>query len=700
MAVAAALVPPIIEVFSWMAPVVAGAIASCIYLMGRGPQISEHFDTAIRTRNRARTPTPQLTPLAADMEARTSFTAVNDSYTILDNDLTEVYSWPITGSAIISAGDDPSRVKARTKESVITTIRSTLPQVRYPTFENLNQVEQYWTFWGGIASLGWIDMSTLRNIAYHCAAERARLEKAAAAPPTAIPAAAAAPITWVEVPGVGMVGVRVTVRAGETIVTPVTPTAPAIAPAAQPITVNVAAPVVNVAPPQVTVEAPPAPNVSVTPVIETAAIGAALTQALPQVGTAFASGLVSQGQNLGHLLQLGRNQCFAGTAGALMNLLLPTTLGAFSVMQLRDEAGIGGFISSQAKKWFEGALDPARFPRPATPETVFDAATARLKEAMAFGLQAHMWGILGESNFILKNLGLPQVAGFLADMAGFNRLAAATLGEVERAALSTPMRYLAQRTYTPYIPAIPDLEEMYAKKEIPYEAAKGELGLQNALLLHGIPETWAEVYREHLWKDPRLAEVIRIGQFFSPALVPALARPDEATANWMRRANIGESYINSPDWYYAWRAAKGGYDPRDVPILVETAKRATARREQTLFLDAATRLYRDGFVGVDRLQELTLEAWEFSNPILARLRACELQADYRVLSDTRSVVLMAMSRGLITRDEARAQLTNLGLPGQRVELEVLKATLGMIPGVRLEISRPEEILEEAGLEIE
>ena len=312
------------------------------------------------------------------------------------------------------------------------------------------------------------------------------------------------------------------------------------------------------------------------------------------------------------------------------------------------------------------------------------------------GLAAMTLG--GELMHPLKELGFGHVAAMIGDVVNYRLISAGIVAALVGAAISTPMRYYANNLLRPWIPMLPDLELMYAKKEIPFDAGEGGLGLKQALGYHGFSDDWINVFKEHLWNDPRLTEVIRIGQFFSPELVEGLRLPDAETAAWMRRANLNEDYINSSDWYFAWRAAKAGYDPRDVPILVETAKRATARREQTLFLDAATRLRRDGYITAERLLELVDKAWKMANPIDARMDATGLQVEAHVKSATTSMVLAAMTHGLLSRQEARDQLTGLGMDPARAELRIVSATVGLLPRVSIEVIGAGGVLEDYDLE--
>lgn len=464
--------------------------------------------------------------------------------------------------------------------------------------------------------------------------------------------------------------------------------------------VTVQGPDVNVQAGDITVQAAPAPNVQVGNVVDTSSI-ASMLGLLPMLGVQALSGISALGfNNMGEGMRHGARKCDITTMlGFAKNLAMGLAIPTFGFTLLQNNPW-SKQIDSVVTQIIEPLIDPRFMAGEVSPDSAMVTAGARLVQAAEFGIGAHYLALAGELMNPEKQMGMGFLAAMLADFADFKRVANATIGTIESVTLSTPMRQYANRKYRPNIPGMGDLEEMYAKKEIPFSASSGTLGLKQALALWGYSDEWANVYKEHLWRDPRLGEIIRIGQFFNPLLVEKTRYADAATREWMVKAGVGAYAALEGDWYYAWRAAKGGYDPRDVPVLVETAKRATARREQTLFLDGVTRLARDGFITEVRSRELILKAWEFSNPIEARLSAIELQKEYKVLSDTRSVLLLSMVKGLITRDEAREQLTGLGLTGERVELEVLKATLGMIPGMRLEISRPEEVLEEAGMEAE
>jgi len=639
-------IPAIFALASW--------IASATILQGQGAELEAKLDRVLHT---------------SGLQSLKAWLDLKDFLSLL-------LATPAVQAAIAEGGGVAAQVLAAVDSWITGKVMSQIPPLTFPSFSSLQEADEYMAVWYELRTNYLIDVATYNQARAWYDSETNRL--LTGAPAVAVPVAVPA-----EVPAV-------------------TPAVPAVTPVAPTVlltpTINVTTPPITIPPTIVNVPPMAAPDVNVWPQVDLSGVATMIVPAIAALAGTFVGTLENNIGNISHKASLGRNACYGATASALIRNLAPIALSGLSVAAMSDEGAVGGFIKDMGQKWFETALEPGRFPSPATPETVMAAASQRLMEAMSFGLQAHMWGIVSESNFVTKHLGLGQVAGFLADLAGFSRVAQAVLGQVENAALAVPMRYYANREYRPWIPGLADLELMYAKKEIPYEAREGTLGLHQALALHGYSDEWAGVFREHLWNDPRLTEVIRIGQFFSPALVEGLRLPDAETAAWMRRANLSEAYITSSDWYFAWRAAKAGYDPRDVPILVETAKRATARREQTLFLDASTRLRRESYISSERLLELVMEAWEFSNPIEARIRATELQEEAYVKSATTSMVLAAMTHGLLSRQEARDQLTGLGMDPARAELRIVSATVGLLPRVSMEVAGAGGELEDYDLE--
>ena len=216
--------------------------------------------------------------------------------------------------------------------------------------------------------------------------------------------------------------------------------------------------------------------------------------------------------------------------------------------------------------------------------------------------------------------------------------------------------------------------------------------------LSRLSESWAAIYQDEAYRHPTIRELLRNVSYLRLDMVPGFATPPSDVAEYLTAAGYPPSSSYPITWPYHLAILKSGYHPAYVPWLTELTQRAAARGEKTAMIGTAQKMRRDGFISSTRMAELVLDAWQLTDPVSARVEVAELEADYKVLGDTRAVIVLSMAKGLITRDEARDQLSALGMASDRVELEVLKGTLGMIPGIKLEITSPEAVLEEAGLE--
>jgi len=379
-------------------------------------------------------------------------------------------------------------------------------------------------------------------------------------------------------------------------------------------------------------------------------------------------------------------------------------------------------------------LDPSIIPKPADPDRALETARTLFAEKAALGAAAHLLAVAAESSANIKHMGMGYLAAFLADLAGFNRIAAATMGEVEWAALQLPMRHRTQRDYRPQLPALAELTMAYAKKEIPpgpipegfppragfseTDERAPAVNLHEALARYGLPDDWIRVYSHHLFMDPRLTELVRMGQYYNPEIDPRSAGATEFMKAWidarpwlLEEIGIKREEWDASPWLY-FKASVAGYEPSDVRVIVETILRAVVRRDQTLMLDAITRLYRDGFIGMDRVQQLVEEAWGTrpgpdgsdtfrGDPIAARVRSTQVRTEYELLADRAEVALRAMSRGLMSEAEVREELAALGMPEDRVEIAVLREKMGLVPRTRLSVAAyvedvPAPIAEEEG----
>jgi len=423
-------------------------------------------------------------------------------------------------------------------------------------------------------------------------------------------------------------------------------------------------------------------------------------------------------QQMGNAQSKGRLGCFqssfAATAGNILRVVAPLAL---PIAAFKTDIG-KSFVDKIGGQFFDLILEGANLTEPANIDTVRSDAARLLTQKMGLGISAHAWSAAMEAASPLKTLGLNQLAAQLADMAGFGRLASITLGAVETASIGEPMRQDANRRFQSKNPPLFDVATAYAKKELPpgpipqgfppragfTEADPDEpwANFYEVMRREGFPDWWIRTASHHMYQDPRTFELIRIGQFYNPELDERSSGSTEFMKEWidarpwlLPQIGISRAEWDEDPWFY-FKASVSGYEPSDTRVIVETIKRAVLRREQTLFLDATTRLYRDGYIGDDELHSLTVEAWGAKpeadgtynfrgDPIRARVRATELRTDYQVRKDVQQLYLRAMKVGVVAEDQVRTTLAEIGMPVDRINLEILRTKLGLLPGVRLAI---------------
>lgn len=607
--------------------------------------------------------------------------------------ISNIMSQPLVQEVLTRQGAEAALLAQSAAVAITATATSQLPLLTFPYEASLQELELWYQGEAALWSLGVSSQERIDIARSFYVTQYATLTAALPTAPAA-PVQAVTPLTQVAVPGFGTVGVTVRV-AGQLITGAAQPAAPAAPATAFSPVINVAAPNVMVAAPNVMVQAAPAPNVFVqAPAIETAAMTAAIAGSLALIGTQVATGLAANAGPNAHAAQQARYGCQSGFLGGLMGvvgtigpqLAAGVVLGTDNPIRRALEALVSQVITAEL------ALD--RLVIPNTYEDAVANASTRLTQAVGFGLQAQAIAFTAEAMTPLKQMGFAQIAGFMGELAGFGRMAQGLMGTVENAAVVRPLQYQANLRFRPVVPGAGEISRLFERYEIPAQGDRTAPGFRDSMALQGLPDYWISALEEELGSHPGVLQAVRLSAAYPIRKVPGYASPPDSARAWLTRAGFSGDLVDGPDWYFTWVAAKGGMDPVDLPLVVQVARRAQARVERSAYLGVVSTLVRDGFLGLDAARKELEAAYEFTDPWEARLKVWERQRDQKLLSDTRAVVIMSMSRGLITRGEARDQLGQLGMDGQRAELEVLKGTLGMLPGMKISISAPEEVLEE------
>lgn len=449
-------------------------------------------------------------------------------------------------------------------------------------------------------------------------------------------------------------------------------------------------------------------------------IAGGLVAGLPGVLGVGAAGLTATGElmwrGIGRAQHQGRLECQTSTAARIVQLL-GGAVAPLAIPTVLLQTGQGQeLIETFGSKALDLIITGGGLEEPARPETAPANAAKLLVEKMQLGASAHLWAAAAEAAAPIKTLGLNTLGAALADFAGFQRLAFATLGQVENAAVLFPMQRYAARKYRSMLPGPVDVATAYAKKELPpgeipegfppraaftpADPANPDASLYEVFAQQGMPDWWIRTASHHLFLDPRMSEIVRMGQYFSPAVDPSTRFPTEFATKWidarpwvLQLAEISREEWDA-DWWLHFRIAVGGYAYEDIKVVRETIKRAVVRRDQTLMLDAITRMHREGFLDDSALDPLVREAWGQvrspegietfrGDPIAARIRATQFRTEFEVKNDVKIIVLRAMTKDVLSEREADEALADLGMPAVRRRLEIIRAKLGLLPGVSL-----------------
>ena len=406
-------------------------------------------------------------------------------------------------------------------------------------------------------------------------------------------------------------------------------------------------------------------------------------------GMTAAANLTNAGRKRQHLDRLACQPTTALETLAQIARSTISTAGPLVLLRFQDDLPL---VKNAVSGIITGLLTNAMPDKLVSPDNVDEVAFNMLLERTTFGATAHLVAQAAEMNANIKTLNTNMLAAFLADLAGYSRLAQAWLGQVEQVAIQPAMARRVNRIARARIPDINQLGVMYAKKEIsPDKAAE-------ALAESGYSDEWVDTFQQALFLDPRLGEIVRIAQFYALSISPETSTPSPEALRWLGARSDWLAQVNTtlpqvlPDWWWWYKLMKGGYEMTDVKVLVQVGKRAAVRREQTLFFNAILRLYRDGYIRRAEADELVQEGWgvgvrgsAFLDPITARMRAMDLQVEYNRKSMAASTIGRMLAKGFISEDEAIRLLEGQGMESQMAVARVVQAKLGLLPTRRLEL---------------
>jgi len=384
-------------------------------------------------------------------------------------------------------------------------------------------------------------------------------------------------------------------------------------------------------------------------------MGSLLTSAIPLVGVSMVSSLLSSAEGIGHGLSAGRTKCFPSTASALIQQLLQSAapLGVMAALEfgpLRDK-----FTDPLTHWLFDELFAIPEQGRPIEPKDAPQLTRRILERAIGLGIAAHLASVAAEASAPLKTMGLGYLAAFMADMAGFGRIAAVTMGTLESQALGLPMRYYVNEKVRSSLPSTGDMLRMAGEYAmVPRDeferltqtdegldqlAARNRDELAKYLPYQGYTDKWVSSYQE-------LAD--RPARYFS--------------LRAMADAGIWDPV------YFRQELLNNGHNIQTVRHMMDMLYAMSQGELKTLFTSTAIKRYKEG-LDTQAQFENNLTTLGVRPMLLPKyVYAANLEADYDEYYDYLTALKEAVQKGQITPERMADALEERGLRAERAEL--------------------------------
>ncbi len=154
---------------------------------------------------------------------------------------------------------------------------------------------------------------------------------------------------------------------------------------------------------------------------------------------------------------------------------------------------------------------------PVTPANVDKVAAAALRSALTAGSVAQLSGMGLELLHPLKQLGVQQAIGVLAEFAGFAEIAKPFFNATLRYGIGLPAEHRAAAHFRSVLPPVGDVRELAARGLIPLDK------YADRLVLAGYPDPFPAAYQEQVYAE------------ISPRALAAFTDGSEADRPWLAR---------------------------------------------------------------------------------------------------------------------------------------------------------------------
>lgn len=277
---------------------------------------------------------------------------------------------------------------------------------------------------------------------------------------------------------------------------------------------------------------------------------------------------------------------------------------------------------------------------PVSYESVGANAMGALATSMGMGFAAHGIAVATDLVHPLKSTGLPQLAAFLADMAGFGAVARFTWYEDMRNFLGTPYHYYSLRYFRPTLPGESTLNELASRQYISIE------DYRRALQYHGYNDKWISVFEEAVYRDPNIRDLTMLYE--------------DETQNF--------------DWLYT-KVRRAGYDQKDSEIFVRILLKRAMKPYIAGYRYSLEGLYSKGYISEEQL-DAHLEVLQLRSEANALIKkSAEFGFIEKYTDDSITLYQGMYDKNLIDEDDYSLALASLGLRDEVIKLIVQRSAV-------------------------
>lgn len=275
---------------------------------------------------------------------------------------------------------------------------------------------------------------------------------------------------------------------------------------------------------------------------------------------------------------------------------------------------------------------------PVSYEHVGSAAISAFAFAVGLGFAAHGVAVAADLVHPLKHTGLPQLAAFLADMAGFAAIARDTWYEDLNNFLGTPYKHYSLRYFRPSLPSEGNLDELYSRNHI--LAAD----YVRAMEYQGYRDEWISAMAKKAYRHPRVSDLSLMLQ---------------------------DPTMTTSDIYVELRHA--GYSPHTSTVMTRQLVRKMVSLYLTAYRTQVMRLFEKGYMS-EELFDSQLEPLRLSSEGLFLMKKT---ARFAFIEDHTDLSLSMFKdmydKDLIDDSDFEASLAGLGIVKEKRDVVVSAA---------------------------